>query len=90
MQAKAFPAHPVSGQGVGVSKLLAVPGGRGVDETRPVHSFWPKGSCCRGEPPTLPGFQNLLAFIQSLVSSSEPVLSSESSWSVGSPTQRRP
>ena len=69
-----------------------------MNEMWPLDSFWPKGRCYRipfvggagGEPPTLPGFQNLLAFIQSLLSSSEPVLSSESSRSMGSPTQRRP
>lgn len=43
-----------------------------------------------GRHPALPGFQNFLAVIQSLSPSSETVLFSESSWSMGSPTHCRP
>lgn len=62
-------------------------------------SYWPKGRCCwripfvggaRGRRPTLPGFQNFLAVIQSVLPSSESELSSESSWSSGSPTHCSP
>lgn len=64
----------------------------------PLDSCWPKETYwrihfvggVRGEPPTLPGFQNFLTVIQSLLLPSESVLSSESSWSVGSPTHCRP
>lgn len=43
-----------------------------------------------GRPPTLPGFQNFLAVIQSLLPSSESAWLSEPSWSADSPTHCSP